>query len=127
MAMGVTQTAACHSISYPFTSRYDLPHGIACSFTLAEMASYIGETCPDRIALIGEAMDCPGDQVAPRLRDLLHRFELCAILGEYLTPNVVDGFGDNLITRARAANNARPIDGATALEIARTSLNDLMG
>ena len=72
-------------------------------------------------------MDCPGDQVAPRLRDLLHRFELCAILGEYLTPNVVDGFGDNLITRARAANNARPIDGATALEIARTSLNDLMG
>ena len=47
MAMGVTQTAACHSISYPFTSRYDLPHGIACSFTLAEMASYIGETCPD--------------------------------------------------------------------------------
>ena len=29
-----TRSAIAHSISYPLTSRYSVPHGIACSFTL---------------------------------------------------------------------------------------------
>ena len=34
IAMSKTKTAICHSISYPLTSLYGLPHGIACSLTL---------------------------------------------------------------------------------------------
>jgi alcohol dehydrogenase len=34
LAFSGTKTAIAHSISYPVTLRYDVPHGIACSFTL---------------------------------------------------------------------------------------------
>ncbi len=34
LAISQTRTAIAHSISYPLTSHYGVPHGIACSFTL---------------------------------------------------------------------------------------------
>lgn len=34
IAISYTKTALAHSISYPLTLKYGLPHGIACSFTL---------------------------------------------------------------------------------------------
>jgi alcohol dehydrogenase len=34
LAFSCTKTAIAHAISYPITLRYNVPHGIACSFTL---------------------------------------------------------------------------------------------
>lgn len=34
LAISQTRTAVAHSVSYPLTSRYGVPHGLACSFTL---------------------------------------------------------------------------------------------
>ena len=34
LAFSNTKTAISHSISYPITLKYKIPHGIACSFTL---------------------------------------------------------------------------------------------
>ena len=34
LAFSNTKTAISHSISYPITLKYKVPHGIACSFTL---------------------------------------------------------------------------------------------
>ncbi len=34
LAFSNTKTAIAHSLSYPLTLEYDVPHGIACSFTL---------------------------------------------------------------------------------------------
>lgn len=34
MAISQTRTAIAHSISYPLTSHFNIPHGLACSFTL---------------------------------------------------------------------------------------------
>ncbi|MCG8606036.1 iron-containing alcohol dehydrogenase [bacterium] len=36
LAFSNTKTAAVHAVSYPMTLRYDVPHGVACSLTLAE-------------------------------------------------------------------------------------------
>ena len=33
-AINITRTSIAHSISYPLTLNYDVPHGLACSFTL---------------------------------------------------------------------------------------------
>lgn len=33
-AISITKTALAHAISYPFTLRFGVPHGLACSFTL---------------------------------------------------------------------------------------------
>ena len=36
-AINITKTTACHSISYPLTSYFNIPHGHAVSLTLGEM------------------------------------------------------------------------------------------
>jgi alcohol dehydrogenase len=35
LAISQTKTAIAHAISYPLTVKYTVPHGLACSFTLA--------------------------------------------------------------------------------------------
>jgi len=43
LAFSNTKTALAHSVSYPITLKYGIPHGFACSFTLPMvMASVIG-------------------------------------------------------------------------------------
>jgi phosphonate metabolism-associated iron-containing alcohol dehydrogenase len=37
LAISQTRTAIAHSISYPLTIRFNVPHGLACSFTLGEL------------------------------------------------------------------------------------------
>jgi len=37
LAISQTRTAIAHSISYPLTSRYNIPHGLACGFTLVQI------------------------------------------------------------------------------------------
>jgi len=50
-AINITQTTACHAISYPITSFYGIPHGHAVGLTLGEMLDYISlvskEDCLD--------------------------------------------------------------------------------
>ncbi len=40
LAFSNTKTAAVHSISYPMTLHYGIPHGVACALTLAEFWQY---------------------------------------------------------------------------------------
>lgn len=37
LAISHTRTALCHSISYPLTAHFDVPHGLACAFTMPEV------------------------------------------------------------------------------------------
>jgi alcohol dehydrogenase class IV len=39
-AINITKTTACHSISYPITSYFQIPHGHAAGLTLGEMLVY---------------------------------------------------------------------------------------
>ena len=44
LAFSNTKTALAHSVSYPITLKYKIPHGLACSFSLPMvLASVIGE------------------------------------------------------------------------------------
>lgn len=40
LAISQTQTALAHSISYPLTANYGIPHGLACAFTLPRLIDY---------------------------------------------------------------------------------------
>lgn len=47
LAISQTRTAIAHSISYPLTSHYNVPHGIACSFTLPALIDEYLKSKPD--------------------------------------------------------------------------------
>jgi phosphonate metabolism-associated iron-containing alcohol dehydrogenase len=57
MAFSSTKTAAAHSISYPLTLRFRIPHGIACSLPLAALwrinAPLMGEKASRLLGLLG--------------------------------------------------------------------------
>ena len=125
LAMSTTQTALAHSISYPFTARYGMPHGIACSFTLAEVARFNAITEAERLKPIATGMGCSVDALPVELEALLRDLGVGQEIARYVTPAVTDELGENLITRARAANNIRAIDGPMARELARLALDCL--
>lgn len=39
LAISHTRTALCHSISYPLTAHFNVPHGLACAFTMPAVCS----------------------------------------------------------------------------------------
>ena len=42
IAINETKTSLCHAISYPLTTYYDIPHGIACALSLPYFVSKMG-------------------------------------------------------------------------------------
>ena len=122
LAMGTTQTALAHSISYPFTSRYGVPHGLACSFTLPEVAQFNMKTKPSRLAPIADGLACTSAEVPKVLEAWFESLDLATMLFSYVSPEAIDELGDNEVTRARAANNIREIDGSAARDLARRAL-----
>lgn len=125
LAMGTTQTALAHSISYPFTARFGVAHGIACSFTLAEIARYNQEEDAGRLPLVSGALKCAPDAIPETLERWLIDLGVGKIMARHLSVDDIDGFGDSLITPARAANNLRHADGETARQIARRAFERL--
>jgi phosphonate metabolism-associated iron-containing alcohol dehydrogenase len=41
ICIGQTKTSICHSISYPLTTNFGTPHGLACAFTMRAVINYI--------------------------------------------------------------------------------------
>ena len=123
MAISSNATALGHSMSYPLTSRFGMPHGLACSFTLPELMRFNGEYAPERVALIADAMDA-GDasDAASRLEQLFAGWGVPAQVRRYLTREKVDKVKDLLIAPGRAANNIRPATSDDALGIIQRAL-----
>lgn len=40
LAISHTRTALCHSISYPLTAYFGIPHGLACAFTMSSVLKF---------------------------------------------------------------------------------------
>ena len=38
-----TKTSICHSVSYPLTAHFNIPHGLACAFTMVAIINYINK------------------------------------------------------------------------------------
>lgn len=122
LAMGTTQTALSHSISYPFTALFGMPHGLACSFTLPAVAEYNLGHDPGRLEPIARGLECDPQAIPEVIQAWFDGFKLGSELKRYVSVADIDNLGDKLITRARAKNNLRDVDGPTAKDIARRSL-----
>ncbi len=74
LAFSNTRTALAHSLSYPITLQYDLPHGLACSFSLPMlMLAVIGDDIECDVGLrriFGEDLRAGVDHLADFLTDL---------------------------------------------------------
>ena len=118
LAMGTTQTALAHSISYPLTAQFEIAHGIACSFTLGEVARYNMETHHDRLSVIASGLECEITLIPAILEGWMKDLGIGAALSEKASINDISRLGPSLINPKRAKNNVRTADSEAASLIA---------
>lgn len=125
MAMSNTRTALAHSISYPFTAEFGLPHGFACSFTLAEVARYNFDETEGRLRPIAKGLGCDVAEVPERIEGFLRDLDLGTRLSAHLPQDVIARLKGDLINPARAGNNIRAVDTDGARMLAQRALTSL--
>lgn len=106
MAFSNTKTTACHSISYPLTMKYQIPHGVAVSMLLAPVLK-INQTKTENMNQLFKALGvADADALKERIDTILSRAGIPASLEAW---NVEDEKLSELaslgITKGRADNN----------------------
>jgi len=70
-AINISKTTACHSVAYPITSYFNIPHGHATALTLGEMLVYNSQVKDN---------DCLDKRGADYVKQITN--ELCSLLGK---------------------------------------------
>jgi alcohol dehydrogenase len=125
-AIARTRTALAHSISYPFTAQFGVPHGIACSFTLGEVARFNSHGPAGRLDIVADAFDCEVAKLPDTLNQWLNTLGVGPILEKHVPNNAVDMLAGRFITPSRAGNNIRTSTESDACRIAKSALENLV-
>jgi alcohol dehydrogenase len=109
LAISHTRTALCHSISYPMTAHFGVPHGYACAFTLAEVFDFNRAAQPAAFEELANALGFPSaDALRLRLDELRAVAGVAPAIRRYVDDAAaVAGLVSEMITPGRADNNAR--------------------
>jgi alcohol dehydrogenase len=112
LAISQTRTALAHSMSYPLTIDFGIPHGIACSFALPEILEF-NALCDDgRLQTLAAETGC--ETVTGLVREL--RGLLDAVLSDTSYVNMLakisatPDLAGRMLTEGRWDNNLRPAD-----------------
>ena len=114
LAFSNTKTTACHSISYPLTMHYGIPHGAAVSMLLAPVLRLNGPRIQGLPALL-EALGVSGaGELGRRIADWLERSGQPATLAGWGAKREdLPRLAQLGMTKGRADNNPVPIDAKT--------------
>jgi len=97
LAISQNRTALAHSISYPLTARFGVPHGLACSFSLGAIISMVNRKNAWSIAPSFEVCDSileiiSDNNLSGRLLEYCKTEEIFGCLGEMFSPERVNNF-----------------------------------
>lgn len=94
LAISQTKTAIAHSISYPLTAHYGVPHGLACSFTLVNIITFYLKQNPNSSF----------KSIMIQTRTMLMEFDLSKHLGKYVTSAQVNNVKSEMFNFDRLGN-----------------------
>ena len=106
LAIARTKTGIAHSISYPLTSIYKIPHGIASSFVLPEVLLFNSKKDDGRLKkLISDLLYSSIDELYNELRIMRQEFLSKLEIFKILQNIDIDLIAEKLITPERAKLN----------------------
>lgn len=112
LCISQTRTAICHSISYPLTAHFDLPHGLACGFTMGAVMDICLAEAPKPLEALAMASG-HGDVTALRaaLAEVLELLELQArAMAHIASLEAMQALTDQMYTPGRSDNFILPVD-----------------
>ena len=111
LAISQTRTSLAHSISYPLTTHFGLPHGFACSFSLPEILKFNAEEDDGRLNGLSTALDYDSiDSFYHGLKIFLEKIQLRNYLRKYIEKaDEIQNLVDFMITPDRSNNNIRQV------------------
>jgi phosphonate metabolism-associated iron-containing alcohol dehydrogenase len=126
LAISQTRTALAHSISYPLTTHFNLPHGIACSFTLPALMRFNATADDGRLRDLAHALGHAAiDGLADSVAGLIAELGVAELFRKYIPDaDAVQHLVGEMFTPGRADNNLR---GATQDDVSRIVSDSLQG
>jgi len=111
LAFSQTRTTAAHSVSYPLTLNFGIPHGIACALTLASFLEFNAEVMAQRAVVLAGAMNARTPrEAANNIRRLMKAVGVATRLRDYgLKESDVGTIIKEGFTPSRIANNPAEI------------------
>ena len=128
LAISHTRTALAHSMSYPLTAHFGIPHGLACALVLPAVLEF--NLAADDGRLAGTARRAGLEDAEGLLREVVELFRELQVAEAALRylPGIdaLDALAGEMLTPARADNNLRfAVEDDVRAILART--DDLIG
>lgn len=123
LAISQTRTALAHSISYPLTAHFGVPHGLACAFTLPALLDFNTQADDGRLLTIARILGFSSiASFHASLTTLLEQLGVSKMLNAYIpSPAALLPLVGEMFTPGRADNNLRPATGTDIAAIIRHS------
>ena len=116
-----TKTTACHSLSYPLTMHYHIPHGAAVSLLLAPVLNINLKAIPEPQPLLQALRVKDAAELQARINSLLERAQIKPRLSLWgAKEEDLAAIAPQCITKGRADNNPVDLDIATITQILHT-------
>ena len=105
LAFSNTKTAAAHSISYPLTINYNIPHGIASSISLIPLLRINREYIKKSLDRIYEINNFTFDQLVQFIRSISENYIPCQLKDWGVPKNQLEDLAKESFTKGRMENN----------------------
>lgn len=106
-----TRTALCHSISYPLTINFQIPHGIACAFTMPSVLEYNLNYDDGRLSSLARNTGFKtSSELVNRLKEINDQFGVKPLVRKSVgsLSNLIS-LHESMINPDRANNNLGPV------------------
>jgi len=120
LSISHTRTAICHSISYPLTLLFGIPHGLACGFSMLEVYNFNADHIKEDIANIEQQLN--GKKIPDILDSIYEKYDFEKLIKQYIkhSDDALDLL-PQMMTPGRADNNIRKFNQLEFENIVRNS------
>ena len=112
LCISSTRTALAHSMSYPITAAYDMPHGLACGFTLPALLSFNARADDGRLAAVANEIGLASvEAFTLEIKLLFEQLDIKELLNQYnITFDGLIKMRSAMFTPGRTDNNLRSVE-----------------